>query len=164
MGPSRTSSDRRIGNNVNPYVKGNCVKNWIALGLGCLAMATVTAADIKNVPEPLIKSLRSHGTKSAAMDAGVLRVVLDKPALTELTYYTFIYHSICAEQWRAPEPFAKMGLKRVEVLDATGATGFAFDGNAATCADMGQMGKNFRTFISQRTAKCEAGRCGSVSK
>lgn len=140
------------------------MKNWIALGLGCLAMATVGAAELKNVPEPLNKALHSHGTKSAAMNEGTLRVVLDKPALTELTYYTFIYHSICAEQWRAPEPFAKMGLKRVEVLDAAGAAGFAFDGDAATCAAMGQMGMNYRTFISQRTTPCAAGRCGAVAK
>ena len=132
--------------------------------MGCLAMVAYAGTELKNVPEPLRKSLGSHGTKSAAMEGGTLRVVLDKAALTELTYYTFIYHNICADQWRAPEPFAKMGLKRVEVLDAASAAGFAFDGDAATCADMGQMGKNFRVAISQRTTPCAAGRCGAVPK
>lgn len=140
------------------------MKKWIALGFVWVATAALAGTTLKNVPEPLNHSLGSHGTKSAAMDGGTLRVVLNKPVLTELTYYTFIYHAICAEQWRAPEPFAKMGLKRVEVLDAAGAAGFAFDGDAATCADMGQMGKNFRTFISQRTAQCAAGRCASAAK
>jgi hypothetical protein len=140
------------------------VKNWITWGMGCLAMVAYAGTELKNVPEPLRKSLGSHGTKSATMEGGTLRVVLDKAALTELTYYTFIYHNICADQWRAPEPFAKMGLKRVEVLDAASAAGFAFDGDAATCADMGQMGKNYRTFISQRTTPCTAGRCGAALK
>lgn len=132
--------------------------------MGCLAMVAYADTDLKNVPEPLNPSLRSHGTRSAAMDGGVLRVRLDKPVLTELGYFTFIYHGICAEQWRNPEKFARMGLTRVEVLDAAGAAGFAFSGDAATCADMGQMGKNFRTFISQRTTPCEAGRCGTIPK
>lgn len=135
------------------------MKNWIALGLGCMAIAAFAGTDLKNVPEPLNRSLTSHGTNSAAMDGGVLRVVLNKPVLTELTYFTFIYHGICAEQWRAPEKFATMGLTRVEVLDASGAAGFAFEGTAATCADMGQMGKSFGTYIGQRTSRCEAGRC-----
>lgn len=135
------------------------MKNWIALGLGCIAMVSFAGTELKNVPEPLNKSLHLHGTKSAAMEGGVLRVLLNKPILTELTYFTFIYHGVCADQWRYPEEFAKMGLQRVEVLDAAGAAGFAFDGNTATCADMGQMGKSFGSYISQRSTKCEAGRC-----
>lgn len=142
--------------------KENAVKKWIAWGLGCMAVAAFAGAELSKVPAPLNQSLASHSTKSAAMDGGVLRVVLNKPALTELAFFTFIYHDICAQQWRQPESFAKMGLKRVEVLNAAGADGFAFDGDAAVCADMGQMGKNYRTFIGQRTAKCEAGRCGST--
>lgn len=153
-----------LGNNVNPYMKGIFVKNWITLGMGCLVMVAFAGTELKNVPEPLGKSLGSHGTKSAAMEGGTLRVVLDKATLTELTYFTFIYHSICAEQWRSPGPFAKMGLKRVEVLNAAGTDGFAFDGDAATCADMGQMGRNFRTFISQYTTPCTSGRCGAILK
>ena len=155
---------RRFGNNGYPYVKGNFVKNWITLGMGCLAMVAYAGTELTNVPEPLRQSLGAHGTKSAAMDGGVLRVVLNKPTLSELAFFTFIYHDVCAEQWRKPEPFAKMGLKRVEVLNAAGTDGFAFDGDAATCADMGQMGKNFRAAISQRTTPCAAGRCGAVPK
>lgn len=140
------------------------MKKWIAMGLGWMAMAAWAGTELHNVPEPLNHSLRSEGTKSASMEGGVLRVILNKPALSELAFFSFIYHDICAEQWRKPESFAKMGLKRVEVLDAAGVAGFAFDGDTATCADMGQMGKNFRTFIGQRTSKCEAGRCSSIPK
>ena len=140
------------------------MKNWIVLGLGCVATVAFASMELKNIPEPLNQSLRLHGTKSATMEAGLLRVVMRQPTLTELTYYNFIYHGICAEQWRTPEKFAQIGLKRVEVLDAAGVAGFAFDGDATTCADMGQMGKNFRTFVDRYTAKCEAGRCGTASK
>lgn len=140
------------------------MKNGIAWICGCFASVVFAGPVLTNVSEPLSHSLRSDATKSAVMDAGVLRVILNKPTVSELVFYTFIYHDICAEQWRKPEQFAKAGLKRVEVLDAGGATGFAFDGDAATCAEMGQMGKNFRTFIGQRTTQCEGGRCGQVAK
>lgn len=141
------------------------MKNWLVWACACFASVAFAGPVLTNIPEALNHSLRSEGTKSAVMDAGVLRVVLNKPELSELAFFTFIFHDICAEQWRKPELFAKTGLKRVEALDAGGATGFAFEGDAATCAEMGQMGKNFRTFIAQRTTPCEAGRCGpSVKK
>lgn len=135
------------------------MKNLLATAWAFVAMGAVAGVDLKNIPEALQKPLAMHSVKSASMDGGVLRVALDKPVLTELTYSTFIYHGICAEQWRNPAKFAKAGVTRVEVLDAAGAAGFAFDGDAATCADMGQLGKSFGTFIGQRTSKCEAGRC-----
>lgn len=131
----------------------------IACILGSAAAWSLAAAPLPNVPEPLNKSLTSHGVKSAAWDKGVLRVQLDKPAVSELVYSTFIYHGICAEQWRSTAAFNKMGLTRVEVLDAAGTQGYAFDGDAAVCAEMGNLGKKFGVFIGERTSKCEAGRC-----
>lgn len=135
------------------------MRKIVALLLGCSFAVAWAGTDFKNVPEPLQKTLGMHGVKNAAMEAGVLRVALHKTALTELTYSTFVYHGICADQWRNPEKFAKFGITRVEVLDAAGADGFAFDGDAATCADMGQMGKKFSSFIGERTSKCTAGVC-----
>lgn len=137
------------------------MRKMVVWMLCCSAVLAWAGTDFKNVPALLEKSLGMHSVKNAAMEAGVLRVALHKTTLTELTYSTFIYHGICAEQWRSPEKFAKYGITRVEVLDAAGAAGFAFDGDAATCADMGQMGKNFGTFIGQRTSKCAAGQCAA---
>ena len=79
--------------------------------------------------------------------------------VSELVYSTFVYYNICAVQWNHPEQFAQIALKRVELLDAAGAQGFAFDARGDVCVQMGKMGKNFRTFIAQYTVKCDAGTC-----
>jgi hypothetical protein len=105
------------------------------------------------------KALRGNALKSVQLDNGVMRLQMDKPVVTELVYSTFIFHNICAEQWHNPEQFAKLALTRVELLNATGAQGFAFDARGDVCVQMGQLGKNFRTFIGQRTVQCEAGTC-----
>jgi hypothetical protein len=107
----------------------------------------------------LQKSLGHHGLKAAQLDNGVLRLRLDKPTVTELTYSTFIFHGFCAEQWRNPERYTNLALTRVELLDSVGDKGFSFDARGDVCAQMGQLGKNFRTFIGQYTVKCDAGVC-----
>lgn len=135
------------------------MKKLLALLIG--AASTLAFADVafKNVPAPLQKSLVHHGLKSAQLDQGVLRLQMDKPEITELVYATFIYHGICAEQWRSPERFAGVPLNRVELLNTTGAQGYAFDARGDVCVQMGQLGKNFRSFIQQHTVACEAGAC-----
>jgi hypothetical protein len=89
----------------------------------------------------------------------VLRLQMDKPEITELVYSTFIYHGICAEQWRSPERFTGVQLNRVVLLNAPGSQGFAFDVRGDVCVQMGELGKNFRAFIGQYTVKCDAGTC-----
>ncbi|TXH86726.1 MAG: hypothetical protein E6Q78_16465 [Rhodoferax sp.] len=131
----------------------------LSMALACATVGAAAAAPFAGVPEPLGGSLGMHQVKEATWKNGVLRVQLQKAEVSELVYYTFIYHGICAEQWHKPEAFNKMGLTRTEVLDATGAKGFAFDGDAAVCAEMGSMGKRFGNFIGERTSKCEAGAC-----
>lgn len=136
------------------------MNKWIASLLLLLATTTVHAGvELKNIPDLLQTSLRNNSVKAAIMDGTVLRVELDKPTVSELVYSSFIVHAICAEQWRKPEKFSKLDLTRVEVLDAAGTQGFAFDGNAAACAEMGGLGVNFGVFIGKRTVKCDAGTC-----
>lgn len=135
-------------------------KSLCAVVLGLVGLTGAMAAPVAGVPEPLGSYLGLHHVKQAAMKDGVLRVQLEKAAVSELTYFTFIYHGICAEQWRKPAAFNAMGLKRVEVLDAAGASGFAFDGDAAVCAEMGNMGKKYGDFIRERTSACQMGKCG----
>ena len=84
---------------------------------------------------------------------------MDKPEVSELVYSTFVFHSVCSQQWRHPQEFAGLGLTRAELLNATGTQGFAFDARGDVCAQMGEMGKNFRTFIAQRTVACAGGSC-----
>lgn len=131
----------------------------LSMALACTALGASAATPFAGVPEPLGSSLGMHQVKAASWNNGVLRVQLEKKEVSELVYYTFVYHGVCAEQWHKPAAFNKMGLVRAEVLDAAGAKGFAFDGDAAVCADMGNMGKKFGNFIGERTTRCEAGQC-----
>lgn len=135
-------------------------KNLLALLLGAAcALAAAGETQFKNVPAQLQKSLRGNALKSASLDNGVLRLQMDKPEVSELVYGTFVFHNVCAEQWHHPEQFAQWALARVELLNATGTQGYAFDARGDVCEQMGRLGKNFRTFIAQRTVKCDAGTC-----
>ena len=129
--------------------------------LALVACATTTLAwanpDFKNVPPSMQKSL--HGISAAQFDGGVLRAQMNKPEVTELVYATFVFHSICAPQWRQPQAFAQAGLARVELLNADGSQGFAFDARGDVCARMGQMGQNYRGLITQHTSACTAQSC-----
>lgn len=135
------------------------MKYLVAL-LACAASTLALAdAEFKNVPPLLHKSIQHGGVTAAQFDAGVLRANLGKPEVTELVYQTFVFHNICARQWYEPRQFADMGLARVELLNAKGDQGFAFDTRGDVCEEMGKMGKNYRSFINQRTVACTAGGC-----
>ena len=135
------------------------MKKLFAL-LACTA-CPLAAADtaFTNVPPTLQKALHGSAIQSARLDAGVLRLQMDKPQVTELVYATFVFHNICAREWYEPQQFASLGLARVELLNAKGDQGFAFDTRGNVCTEMGRLGKNFRTFISQYTVACTAGGC-----
>lgn len=130
-----------------------------------LASAACTLAQaqanpgFKNVPPLLHKSIQHGGVTAAQFDSGVLRARLNKPEVSELVYDNFVFHHICAKQWYEPQQFANVGLTRVELLNAKGDQGFAFDARGDVCAEMGKLGKNFRTFIGQYTMACAAGGC-----
>ena len=135
------------------------MKRLLALLLGAASTLAFAAPEFNNVPAPLQKSLAHHGLKTAQLENSVLRLRMDKPEITELVYATFIYHGFCAEQWRSPERFVGVPLTRVELLNASGTQGYAFDVRGNVCEQMGQMGKNYRTLITQHTVKCEGGSC-----
>jgi len=136
------------------------MKKWLALCASAACTLALAGVQFTNVPPALHKSLGNHSLQAAQLDGqGVLRVRMHKPVVSELVYATFIYNGICAEQWRQPEHFAALALTRVEVFDASAAEGFAFDARGDICVQMGQMGKNYRTLIGQRSVACSAGRC-----
>ena len=135
------------------------MKKWLALLIGAASTLAFAGTEFKNVPETLQKSLQGNSLKTAQLDQGVLRLQMDKPVVSELVYSTLIFHNICGVQWHYPEQIAQFALKRVELLDAAGAQGYAFDTRGDVCVQMGQLGKNFRTFIAQHTVKCDAGIC-----
>lgn len=135
------------------------MKTLLALLLAAAFPLAFASTDFKNVSPPLQKALHGNALKTAQLQDGVLRLITSKPEVSELTYGTFIFHSICREQWVNPLQFAQFGLKRVELLNADGSQGFAFDAQGDVCEKMGQMGKNFREFIAQYTVKCSAGTC-----
>ena len=135
------------------------MKKMLALLLSAVCTLAVAETDLNHLPAPLNKSLRGNAIKSAQLDNGVLRLQMDKPAVSELVYSTFVFHNICAEQWHHPDQFAKLALAKVELLNASGQQGYAFDARGDVCVQMGQLGKKFGAFIAQRTVPCEAGVC-----
>lgn len=138
------------------------MKTLSALLLAAAPALALAQPQFTNVPEGLHKPLLGNGLKSAQMHQGVLRLQVDKPQLSELVYSSFIFHSICAGQWRNPQQFASYGLARVEMLNASGAEGYAFDARGEVCAQMGRMGQNYRQLIAQHTTPCQAGACAAA--
>lgn len=136
------------------------MKQHIVALLACAA-STLALADsgFTNVPPLLDKSIRAGGVTAAKFEGGVLRAQLNKGEVSDLVYGTFIFYNICAKQWYEPQQFAGLGLDRVELLNAAGTQGFAFDARGDVCAEMGQLGKNFRSFIAQHTVACTAEGC-----
>lgn len=130
------------------------VSACVFLAGGVSAATAFTEVDLS-----LQKALASSHLQSAQMKDGNLRVVLNKAPVSELAYATFVYHDICAHQWRQPALFAQWKITRVEVLELGGQQGYAFDARGSACADMGELGKNFRSFILQRSKTCSAGVC-----
>ena len=135
------------------------MKHFAALLLCTASTLALADGEFKNVPPLLQKALHGNALKGAQFDGGVLRVQMNKPEVSELVYATFVFHSVCAQQWRHPQEFAQLGLTRAELVNAPGTQGFAFDARGDVCAQMGEMGKNFRTFIAQRTVACQGGSC-----
>lgn len=133
---------------------------FFALATLGLAAGVCAAGTAFTQVEPTLQQALAHSQlESAQMKEGNLRVVLNKADLTELSYATFIFHDICAHQWRQPAVFAQWKIARVEVLARGAQQGYAFDARGSACADMGELGKNFRSFIMQRSKTCSAGVC-----
>jgi hypothetical protein len=135
------------------------MKSLLALLLAAACPLAMANPDYKNIPPSLQKALHGTPLKSAAFETGVLRLTMDKPEVSELVYATFIFHNICREQWVNAQQFSQLGLKRVELLNRDGSQGFAFENRGDVCEQMGQLGKNYRSFIDQYTVKCTAGVC-----
>ena len=148
-----------MGRRAEPFTHSPAMKYIVAL-LACAASTLALAdSEFKNVPPLLHKSIQHGGVTAAQFDGGVLRAQLNKAEVTELVYQTFVFHNICAREWYEPQQFASLGLARVELLNAKGDQGFAFDARGEVCAETGKLGKNFGTFIGQYSVACTGGSC-----
>jgi len=142
-----------------PIPKETAMKKLLPLLLAGACTLALAEPAFQNVPEVLHKPLLGNGLTAARMQQGVLQLQMGKPEVTELVYATFVFHSICAPQWRQPQAFAQAGLARVELLNADASQGYAFDARGDVCARMGQMGQNYRGLITQHTSACTAQSC-----
>lgn len=135
------------------------MKKPLALLLAACAMAAAAEPQFNDVPASMQKVLQGNGLTGARLERGVLHLASGRREVSELTFASFIFHTICAQQWRHPEEFARWQLARVQLLDASGQQGFAFDARGDICQRMGQMGQNYRSVIAERTAACSGGQC-----
>ena len=136
------------------------MKKWLAFLISAASTLAFAGVEFKNVPEPMHKPFSNHKLKTVELDkGGLLRVQMDKPAVSELVYSNFIIHGICATKWRNPERFATLDLTRVELLDANATEGFAFDARGDICEQIGRTGQNVKLLVDQRSVVCSAGVC-----
>ena len=136
------------------------MKKWLAFLICAASTLALAGEEFKNVPEAMQKPLSNHKLKAAELDkAGVLRLQMDRPAISEMVYSNFIIHGICATKWRNPERFATLDLTRVELLDANATEGFAFDARGDICEQIGRTGQNVKLLVDQRSVVCSAGVC-----
>ena len=143
-----------------PVTLVTSMKKWLAFLFCAASTLAFAGVEFKNVPEAMHKPLSNHKLKAAELDkAGVLRLQMDRPAISEMVYSNFIIHGICAEQWRNPERFASLALTRVELFDASAGEGFAFDARGDICEQMGRTGQKLKPLVDQRSVVCHAGAC-----
>ena len=136
------------------------MKKPIALLLAaCAAAASAAEPRFTDVPASMQKVLQGNSLASAQLQQGQLLLVSSKSQVSELTFASFVFHTICAQQWRHPEEFARWQLTRVQLLEAGGQQGFAFDARGDVCERMGRMGQNYRSVIAKRTVACSGGQC-----
>lgn len=108
----------------------------------------------------LTRSLKDFAFQRYALQDGTLRVVMAKPMVTKEIYHAVAKIGICTGVWESPADFAKLGIKRVEVLNSIDAQGFAFIGGQAECTAMGTLSRDRAdAYFEAHTVTCEAGVC-----
>ena len=150
--PGGEARDRARRDGATQHVLRRLVGVGVEHGVAAVELDDVDAGGVTQPPQ-------IPGGEEFEAAPGVLRAQLNKAEVTELVYQTFVFHNICAREWYEPQQFASLGLARVELLNAKGDQGFAFDTRGNVCTEMGRLGKNFRTFISQYTVACTASGC-----
>jgi len=127
---------------------------------GTLALAA-TSAQATPLPPDLQKSLKPYTIKDASLQAGVLRIVMDRPIATWAMYYNMVTWGACAPLWEGKaKAWGGGNIERVEVRNAVGAQGFAFFGGRKECAELGGLkgGESAaKKYIEARTLVCVAG-------
>ena len=127
----------------------------LALLLSAVCTLAVAETDLNHLPAPLNKSLRGNAIKSAQLDNGVLRLQMDKPAVSELVYSTFVFHNICADGGTTPTSSPNWHWPG-GTAQRVSQQGYAFDARGDVCVQMGQLGRSLAPSL--RSARCRAKR------
>lgn len=134
------------------------MKLKLLLSMTLLGGLVHSAPVYKNVPNELHKAIEIFAVERAELKDGALRVVYQKSLVTEMMYSSFL-QGMCNEWWLRPAALSKLKLSKIEVLNAIGAQGFAYEGGLSTCTELGNLKGDTAAFIAARTVRCEAGVC-----
>lgn len=113
------------------------------------------------LPADLQKSLKPYSIKEATLDAGVLRITMDRPTVTRDMFYNIVSIGTCAPLWSDKrKAWGGANIDRVEVRNAIKAQGFAFTGGRKECGELGSVAGGdaaAKRYVEARTLVCVAG-------
>jgi hypothetical protein len=118
-------------------------------------------AQAGELPPALQKSLKPYSISSAAIERGALRIAMNRPTVTRAMYSSVVLMGACSPLWNdARKAWGSASISRVEVRNAAGAQGFAFQGGRKECVELGQVSggdAEVRKYVDARTWVCVAG-------
>jgi hypothetical protein len=125
------------------------------------ALCCAFNAHAGELPPALQKSLKPYSISSAEIEHGALRITMNRPTVTRAMYSSVVLMGACSPLWSdARKAWGSVTISSIEVRNAAGAQGFAFQGGRKECDELGQVSggdAEVRKYVDARTWVCVAG-------
>ncbi|MFM0181748.1 hypothetical protein PQR52_24995 [Paraburkholderia aspalathi] len=129
---------------------------WIAAALYC----GVLNANAAELPASLQKSLAPYSISEVLIEGGVLKVTMKRSTVTRTMFYSIVSRGACSPLWDNGKAWGAAKINRIEVRNAIGAQGFAFQGGRKECHELGNISEGdsaSKQYVDARTWVCVAG-------
>lgn len=121
-----------------------------------------------NIPEKLAKNMELIKPKSMSLSDGVLRIVLDKPIVTQEVYKSVLSYGACYSLWKDEKNgWGKSKIQRIEVMNRSEGSGFALIDARKSCEKLGNLPeekaaeyRNKHTWVCVASSPCRERRQG----
>jgi hypothetical protein len=128
--------------------------------LAALCLFTFNAhAD--QVPPNLQKWLKPYAIKETTIEGGALKITMNRPIVTREIFYSVVLRGVCMPlQFDEKKGWGAAQISRVEVRNAIGAQGFAFQGGRKECHELSQVSGDrepSQKYVDAHTWVCVAG-------
>ncbi|WP_216857591.1 hypothetical protein [Burkholderia sp. S171] len=117
-------------------------------------------AHADQVPPALQKSLAPYSIKDATIEGGALKITVNRSTVTRAIYSNIVTMGACSPLWGdQKKAWGSASISRVEVRNAIGAQGFAFQGGRKECHELGQASgvEASKQYLAAHTLVCIAG-------